>query len=83
MIKVIIAFVTFSATADARAEIFTLYRSSAILENARLHVATFDAAEDHSDSQYNRSNCEQAADLFQHQPGVRTRFWCESGRFHN
>lgn len=67
--------------ANLRAETFTLYRSSAVVENARVHVATFDSADDTADNRYNRSNCELAADLFQHQPGVETRFWCERGRY--
>jgi hypothetical protein len=45
---------------------------------ARLHVATFDAAEG---DEYNRGNCEIAADLFGKQPGVRVRYWCEKGGF--
>jgi hypothetical protein len=57
---------------------YTLYRNSVVLENARLHVATFDAADG---EQYNSKNCQAARDLFQQQPGVKTRFWCEKGRF--
>lgn len=56
----------------------TLYRSSILDENARIHVATFDAAEKRA---YNQENCRQAQELFQAQPGVKTRFWCEAGRF--
>jgi len=63
------------------AETFTLYRSSLAIENARLHVATFDADDDTPASQYNRSNCELAAELFQSQPDVKTKFWCEKGLF--
>ena len=57
---------------------YTLYRNSVVLENARLHVATFDAVDG---EQYNSENCQAARDLFQQQPGVKTRFWCEKGRF--
>jgi len=71
--------VLFSVSAEA--ETFTLYRSSVVIEAARIHVATFDADEQR-DLSYNRLNCEQAAELFQHQPGVKTRFWCEKGRYH-
>ena len=44
----------------------------------RLHVATFDAADGEA---YNRGNCDQAKELFQAQPGVKTKFWCEKGRY--
>lgn len=57
---------------------FTLYRNSVTDENMRIHVASFDAAEK---EEYNRGNCEQAQILFQNQPGVKTKFWCEKGRF--
>ena len=57
---------------------YTLYRNSVVRDEARIHVATFDAADGGA---YNRDNCELAANLFQAQSGVRTRFWCERGRF--
>ncbi len=59
---------------------YTLYRNSARPNGAtaRLHVATFDA-DDGED--YNRGNCEVARGLFQQQPGVTVRFWCERGRY--
>jgi len=56
--------------------VYTLYRNSVAVENARHHVATFDADEEES---YNKENCETAAQLFQSQPGVKTKFWCEKG----
>jgi hypothetical protein len=43
-----------------------------------LHVATFDTADGEP---YNSENCQAARDLFQQQPGVKTQFWCEKGRF--
>lgn len=55
-----------------------LYRNSITDENMRLHVATFDATDGEA---YNRGNCEQAQQLFQAQQGVKTKFWCEKGRF--
>lgn len=58
--------------------IFVLYRNSVTDENMRLHVATFDAADGEA---YNRGNCDQSRELFQRQPGVKTKFWCEKGRF--
>lgn len=59
-------------------QIFTLYRNSALDENMRIHVSTFDAADGEA---YNRGNCEQAELLFKAQTGVKTKFWCEKGRF--
>lgn len=58
--------------------VYTLYRSSLIDPNLRVHVATFDAS---GREEYNRENCAIAAKLFGDQPGVRTKFWCEKGRF--
>jgi hypothetical protein len=60
------------------ASIFTLYRNSVLNDGARIHVATFDAADGEA---YNRENCAAAAGLFGGQPGTRTRFWCEKGRY--
>ncbi|MEQ8347025.1 MAG: hypothetical protein RIB84_12655 [Sneathiellaceae bacterium] len=58
--------------------VFTLYRSSRVLPDARLHVATFDAA---AGREYNLGNCLIARDLFARQPGVKVLYWCEEGRF--
>lgn len=60
------------------ASTFTLYRNSVLNDAARIHVATFDAADGEA---YNRENCDAAAGLFGGQSGTRTRFWCEKGRF--
>ena len=59
-------------------DVYTLYRNSVLDTNMRLHVASFDTADGEA---YNHENCQLAADLFQQQPGVKTRFWCEKGRF--
>ncbi|MGH6934572.1 MAG: hypothetical protein ACRED2_00045 [Methylocella sp.] len=59
-------------------ELFVLSRNSAFDENMRIHVATFDASDGEA---YNKGNCEQSQALFQAQPGVKTKFWCEKGRF--
>jgi hypothetical protein len=56
----------------------TLYRSSMTDEGMRIHVATFDSTDGDI---YNQENCSQAQKLFQGQPGVKTRFWCEKGLF--
>ena len=60
--------------------VYTLYRSSSAtgMRDARMHIATFDAAES---VEYNRGNCLIAAQLFQKQPGVIVRYWCEAGRY--
>lgn len=60
------------------ASTYTLYRNSVLNDGARIHVATFDAADGEA---YNRENCAAAAGLFGGQPGTRTRFWCEKGRY--
>ena len=60
------------------ASTYTLYRNSMLNDGARIHVASFDAADGDA---YNRENCAAAAGLFGGQPGTRTRFWCEKGQF--
>ena len=59
---------------------YTLYRSSSTTggESWRLHIATFDAKEDEA---YNMGNCQIAQELFQKQPGISVRYWCEKGNF--
>ena len=56
----------------------TLYRTSLIIENARMHVATFNAD---AGEGYNWDNCLIAAKLFQSQQDVKTYFWCEKGEY--
>ena len=64
---------------DAQKTTYTLYRSSAgASHQLRLHVATFDSTDG---AGYNRENCEVARSLFQAQPGVTVRYWCENGRY--
>jgi|UniRef100_UPI00404842D9 hypothetical protein len=59
---------------------YTLYRNSATSggESRRMHVATFDAKDGEA---YNMGNCQIAEELFQKQPGVTVKFWCEKGVF--
>ena len=64
--------------AGAAETVYTLYRNSWMNSSLRIHVASFDTADG---GDYNRDNCATAADLFQRQAGVKTRFWCEPGRF--
>ena len=56
---------------------YTLYRSS-VTGPMRIHVATFDSD---NPEEYNRENCQVALELFQQQPGVKVRYWCEKGRY--
>lgn len=76
---IISCWAVFAASAAMSAEgIFTLYRSSVVDPEMRIHVATFDASDGR---EYNAGNCQLAARLFLSQPGVKTLFWCEPGRF--
>jgi hypothetical protein len=56
---------------------YTLYRDS-VAAPMRIHVASFDSADG---DEYNRENCELAAKLFNAQPGISTKFWCEKGPY--
>jgi len=73
-----IVAVAFLGACQLGSHAYTLYRSSAANPGARLHVATFDAAEG---DEYNQGNCRIATDLFAKQPGVTVRYWCEKGGF--
>ena len=56
--------------------------SSAAVENARYHVATFDAQIGKvtgTSFDYNFENCQIAANLFENQRGVLVKYWCEKG----
>jgi hypothetical protein len=57
---------TLMLTGAYAVETFTLNRSSAVLENARLDVATFDADGSSPGSQCNRANCLIPANPFKH-----------------
>lgn len=72
----LLAFSALAAT-DA-GQTFTLYRNSVLNPKMRIHVATFDADDG---AAYNSGNCNQAQSLFEAQDGVKTKFWCEKGRF--
>lgn len=67
-----------SASCSGSSDVYTLYRASPIDASMRIHVATFDSTEG---SEYNRDNCDIARGLFQNQPGVKVRYWCERGPF--
>jgi hypothetical protein len=57
--------------------VYTLYRGS-VTDPMRIHVATFDSADGED---YNRENCDHARGLFQEQPGILVKYWCEKGRY--
>jgi hypothetical protein len=57
---------------------YTLYRSSVVNDSMRVHVATFNASDGEI---YNRDGCEYTRRLYQAQPGIKTRFWCEKGGY--
>ena len=63
----------------AESNTFTLYRSSVLDIDMRIHIATFDTAD--AGPSYNSENCQIAAALFQSQPNVSVRYWCEPGRY--
>lgn len=67
-----------SALAEGQSQTYTLYRNSLAEPTMRVHVASFDT---NNGGDYNSENCEVAANLFQTQDGVKTRFWCEPGPF--
>ena len=73
-----LASLALPAAAQSDDEVYTLYRNSVLDMTIRLHVASFDSTDG---KDYNAENCFVAADLFQRQDGVRTRFWCEPGRY--
>lgn len=59
-------------------KVYTLYRNSAILSDARIHFATFDA--DDSES-YNKENCEKTSKLIMTVPSLKVKYWCEKSYF--
>jgi hypothetical protein len=64
---------------EQQSSTYTLYRSSATPGPAmRIHVALFDSKDG---DEYNNENCSVARELFQKQPGVKVRYWCEKGRY--
>jgi hypothetical protein len=73
----IVGLSTLTACQD-ESTVYTLYRNSPMFASLRIHVATFDATES---ADYNRENCQTAADLFASQPGVKVRYQCEKGRY--
>lgn len=76
---VIAVFSNHASTTEYPEKPVTLYRSSLVDPNIRVHVATFDA--ENMSLTYNSENCEIAAQLFENQLGVTVKYWCEPGRY--
>lgn len=66
---------------DKDSNTYTLYRESVVIPNARIHVATFDSKENSSTDSCNKENCETAKILFETQPGVLVKYFCEKGKY--
>ena len=83
MIAVLLGSAGVSAQTTNENEIATLYRSSVVIKNARILIATFNAdiKSGGGTFAYNWENCQIAATLFQRQGGVKTQFWCEKGPY--
>lgn len=77
-VAVLLAIAAVGSACKARPDVYTLYRTETVGDSARIHVATFDAAEEGDD---NRATCEHTRELFQLQPSMLSRFWCEKGRY--
>ena len=71
------------AQTDDDEKVATLYRSSVVIKNARILIATFNADGKSGGGAfpYNWENCQTAATLFQNQGGVKSQFWCEKGPY--
>ncbi len=78
MIKKVLPFLAVALVACDSNDNYILYRNSVTDETMRLHVASFDSSDGHA---YNMSNCQIAQELFQKQDGVKTKFWCEKGKY--
>jgi len=77
-----LALTSASWAAEQERGVYTLYRSSTVVQDARIHIATFDAGQKtpEATSRYNLENCQVAASLFCEQAGVKVVYWCEPGR---
>ena len=78
VLPILILLLILGTKVSANDMVSTLYRTSLIIENARMHVATFNAD---AGGKYNWDNCLTSAELFQSQPDVKTLFWCEKGEY--
>jgi hypothetical protein len=76
--KILPIFLLALVACDSSDNYYTLYRNSVTDENMRVQIATFGTPDGHD---YNMTNCQIAAELFKKQDGVKTKFWCEKGKF--
>jgi len=81
--SIVVSYFLILGPAAAFARPYTLYRTSPNIggingDGVRIHIATFDTTDGDA---YNKENCEIAAALFQRQPNVRVRYWCELGTY--
>jgi len=75
ILTILLVALFLSACSD---DTYTLYRTQVRNENARTHVATFDSKDGEA---YNMGNCQIAQELFQKQPGVTVKYWCEKDKY--
>jgi hypothetical protein len=79
LILAMVFFLPSSVGAASEDDVATFYRTSPVIENARIHIATFDTGQGKDNFKYNWKNCMYTAKLYQAQPGILTKFWCEKG----
>lgn len=65
-------------------DVWTLYRSSALGPNMRIHVATFDSTGTSAfpGPSYNQAQCNEIADIMRANDPAEKTWWCEPGRYH-
>lgn len=73
-----VSLLVLSCSESPENDTYTLYRNSGFDANERIHIATFNTNDGEA---YNSENCKLAATLFESQPNVVTKFWCEKGHF--
>ena len=71
-------FLIIGGCSQSDSDVYTLYRSSPFDPLMRVHLSTFDSKDGND---YNNENCQISQKLFQTQPGVTVKYWCEKGRY--
>jgi len=79
-ISVVISLLIMSGCSQSDSDFYTLYRNSPVDSKMRIHVSTFDSKDGND---YNNENCQIGQKLFQNQPNVTVKYWCEKGRYKN
>lgn len=72
----LLLFGAFALSGCTDNDTYTLYRNSPSFADMRIHVASFDTGDGE-----NYKNCQVARELFEKQPGVTVRYWCEKGKY--